>query len=72
MLSSEESACQCRRRLRHEFNRWVGKKSPGGENGNPLPYSCWENFMDRGARQVTLQGSQRVMPEQLNTHTHIP
>ena len=22
---------------------------PGGRNGNPLQYSCLENFMDRGA-----------------------
>ena len=24
-------------------------RSPGGENGNPLLYSCQENPMDRGA-----------------------
>ena len=24
-------------------------RSPGGENGNPLQYSCWDNPMDRGA-----------------------
>ena len=24
-------------------------KSPGGEHGNPLQYSCWENLMDRRA-----------------------
>ena len=24
-------------------------RSSGGVNGNPLPYSCWENTMDRGA-----------------------
>ena len=23
-------------------------RSPGGGNGNPLQYSCWENPMDRG------------------------
>ena len=23
-------------------------RSPEGENGNPLQYSCWENPMDRG------------------------
>ena len=27
-------------------------KSPGGENGNPLQYSCLENPMDRGAWQA--------------------
>ena len=31
-------------------------RSPGGGNGNPLQYSCLENFMDRGAWQVTVHG----------------
>ena len=29
-------------------------RSPGGGHGNPLQYSCLENPMDRGARQVTV------------------
>jgi len=29
-------------------------KSPGGENGNPLQYSCLGNLMDRRARQATV------------------
>ena len=29
-------------------------RSPGEGNGNPLQYSCLENFMDRGARWVTV------------------
>ena len=24
-------------------------RSPGGEHGDPLQYSCWENPMDRAA-----------------------
>ena len=35
-------------------------RSPGEGNGNPLQYSCLENPIDRGARQDTVQGSQRV------------
>ena len=35
-------------------------KSPGAEHGNPLQYACLENSMDRGARQATLYGLQRV------------
>ena len=31
-------------------------RSPGGENGNPLQYSCLENSMDRGTWQVTVPG----------------
>ena len=29
-------------------------RSPGGGNGNPPPYSCLENPMDRGAWQTTV------------------
>ena len=29
-------------------------RSPGGGHGNPVQYSCLENPMDRGARQVTV------------------
>ena len=32
-------------------------RSPGGGNGNPLQYSCLENFMDRGAWQAMVHGS---------------
>ena len=35
-------------------------RSPGEGNGNPFQYSCLENFMDRGAEQATVHGSQRV------------
>ena len=31
-------------------------RAPGGENGNPLQYSCLENFMDRGACWATVHG----------------
>ena len=31
-------------------------RSPGGENGNLLQYSCWENPMDRGAWWATVHG----------------
>ena len=31
-------------------------RSRGGENGNPLQYSCLENFMDTGAWQATVHG----------------
>jgi len=29
-------------------------------NGNPLQYSCLENYNDRGAWQATVHGVQRV------------
>ena len=31
-------------------------RSSGEGNGKPLQYSCLENSMDRGARQVTVHG----------------
>ena len=31
-------------------------RSPGEGNGNPLQYSCLENFMDKGDLQVTVHG----------------
>ena len=31
-------------------------RSSGIENGNPLQYSCLENFMDRGAWQAIVCG----------------
>ena len=31
-------------------------RSPGIGNGNPLQYSCLENFMDRGAWRATVRG----------------
>ena len=34
----------------------VSERSPGGENGNPLQYSCLENLMDRGAWRATVHG----------------
>ena len=31
-------------------------RSPGGEHGNPLQYSCLENPMDKGAWWATVHG----------------
>ena len=31
-------------------------RSPGGGNGNPLQYSCWDNLMDNGAWQTIVHG----------------
>ena len=32
-------------------------RSPGGENGNPLQYTCLENPMNRGAWLATVHGA---------------
>ena len=42
-------------------------RSPGGENGNPLQYSCWENPVDRAAWWATVYG---VAKTWLSTHTY--
>ena len=31
--------------------------SPGAGNGNPLQYSCLDNFMDRGVWWATIYGA---------------
>ena len=46
----KKKTCQSRRRW---FDHWV-RKTPGGGNGNPLQYSCWDNPMDRGAWWATV------------------
>ena len=35
-------------------------RSPGGENGNPLQYSCLENPMDEEPGELWFRGSQRI------------
>ena len=42
---------------------------PGEGNGNPLQYSCLENFMDRGAWQATAHGVTKSWTR-LSTHAH--
>ena len=44
-------------------------RSPGAGKGNPLQYSCLENPMDRGARQVTIMGLQRVGHNSMSMRT---
>ena len=34
---------------------------PGGENGNPLQYSCLKNHMDRGAWRATVHGGHKEL-----------
>ena len=51
-LSSKESACNS-----GDIGSIPGLgRSPWEGNGNPLQYSCLENFMDRGSWWVTVHG----------------
>ena len=45
-------------------------RSPGGEHGNPLQYSCLENPTDRGAWQATVHRVAKSWThlKQLSTH----
>ena len=35
--------------------------SPGGEHGNPLQYSCLENYMGKGAWQAMVHGGHKEL-----------
>ena len=62
-LSSKESTCKA-----GDAGLITGLgRSPEGEHGNPLQYSCLENPMDRGAWQATVHGVTRL--KRLITHT---
>ena len=47
-------------------------RSPGGENGNPLQYSCLENHMDRRTWGATVYGVAKSQTQlrhmHINTH----
>ena len=55
-LSGKESACNAGAT---GFIPGSGR-SPGGQHGNPLQYSCLENLMDRGAWRATVHRVTRV------------
>ena len=48
-------------------------RSPGEGNGNPLQYSCLENFMDRGAWKATVHGvtKESNMTQRLNSNNKL-
>ena len=54
--SGKDSAGQCKRRKRHEFDPWSGR-SPGMGKGNLLQYFSLENSMKKGAWQATDHGT---------------
>ena len=56
----KEPTCQCKLDVRAAGSIPELGRSPGEGNGNPLQYSCLENFMDREAWWATSMGSQRV------------
>ena len=55
-LNGKEPAFPCKRCRRCRFDPGLGR-SPGGEHGNPLQYSCLENPTDRGAWWAIVQSA---------------
>ena len=45
-------------------------RSPGIGNGNPLQYSCLENYMDREVWRATVHGVTRIRHDLETVHTH--
>ena len=62
-LVGKESACNA-----GDLDSVPGSgRSPGGEHGNPLQYSCQDNPMDRGGWWATIHGFAELdMTEQLS------
>ena len=68
LVSGKESACQAGDLVSIPA---LGR-SPGGEHGNPLQYSCLEKPMDRGAWWATVHGvtKSRTGLKWLSMHSH--
>ena len=52
---------------RNRFDPWV-VRSPGGDHGNPLQYSCLGSPVDRGAWQATVHGAAKELDTTEHTH----
>ena len=62
---SKESACNMR-----DLNLIPGgERSPGGEHGNPLQFSCLENLHRQEPGGLQSTGSQRVRPDLATKYT---
>ena len=61
-LCDKESTCQCMRLRRWDTIPFLGQEDPPEEEmaTHSFQYSCLENYMDRGAWQAIVLGSQRV------------
>jgi len=69
--SGKESACLCRKQKRHGPIPGSGR-SPGGEHGHPLQYSCLENHTGRGIWRALVHGvtKSRTGLKRLSVHVH--
>ena len=55
-ISGKEPSCQCRLDVRDAGLIPGLERSPGGEHGSPLQFSCLENPVERGAWWATAHG----------------
>ena len=53
---------------RHKGSIPGSERCLGGGNGNPLQYSCLENFMEEDPGGLQSMGSQRVGHDSARTH----
>ena len=69
VLGVENPSANIGRLKRHRFDPWIGR-SPGGEHGYLLQYSCLENPMDRGAWQAAVHrvAQSQTQLKQLSMH----
>ena len=56
--------------IRHTSSTPGSGRSPGGEHGNPLQYSCLENLMDRGAWWSTVHSVTKSQTQLKLLSTH--
>ena len=65
--SSKVPSWKCKR---HRFNHWI-REIPWRRHGNPIHYSCLENFRERGAWQITVHGVMKSQTQlkRLSTYT---
>ena len=75
MLSNKGTHLQSRRHRRGGLHPWVRKipwRCPGRGNGNPVWYSWWEKYMDRGALWATMHGIPKIQTwlKWLSMHVH--
>ena len=50
---------------------WIDPFITGEENGNPLQYSCLENFMNRGAWQAAVHGVTKSQTRLSDFHLYL-
>ena len=69
VLGVENPSANIGRLKRHRFDPWIGR-SPGGEHGYLLQYSCWEIPMREEPGGLQSKGLHRVRHDWVTKHAH--